>query len=82
MGHIAPLNGNRLLSVEKHREWIGSHQYQYSKQGEWIGTHLYLMKKLRKYLSLCLQIWRVKRETLDSFSTFLGNMQRSIMDGV
>lgn len=37
MGHVIALNNNRLLSVEKYREWNDSHQY--------------LAKKLRQYLS-------------------------------
>lgn len=58
MGHIIVLNNNRLLSVEKHREWKDSRQY---------------LAKVKTVSVLCLQIWRVKRETLDSFSTTLGS---------
>lgn len=47
IGHIADLNNNRLLAVEKYGKLVGSYQY--------------LVKKLRQCLSLCLQIWSVKR---------------------
>lgn len=69
MGHIIALNNNRLPSVKKNTHRV---ERQLSASG----------KEVKTVSVLCLQIRRVKRETLDTFAATLGRHASSIMHNV